>query len=292
MYNNIIEELIIQEIRAGDTAFEFKVIAENSALLSLLLQEAYLQREKKQTMSDEAFIELSEHLFENVDAFKDHKFMKGVEVDTGLERLLVTRKRFPKTLQEFADARYEKFKAAADEAKEKDDSEKAAEEIENLKSDLKSLDEVKKELEMTINAKSKGQRGEREVIQILQPIIDKVFEDADELNADNIPALQRNVDQVRGGGYDIVGIDFLALEVKCVETLALDKWFEQTKSQAGKDQHPVLLYKQKRKGWRVVMFGFIPCGNKKIRTNVNIEMSAFIVWFETMLKQSLGLITE
>ena len=247
---------------------------------------------------------LSEHLYLNVENLKDCPHFKGVEIDDQLERLIVVKKRFDKNIKEFALDRWKTFEDArklalkakdgmlsGKEAVDGGSPEQAAEEIENLESETTTLTQVKEEFENMINRKNKGGAGERHVIKLLQPVIDNIFLLADELDQNDIPILNRNLDQVRDGGNDIIGVDFLAIEVKNQATINLSKWFDQTKEQASKNQEPVLIYKVKGK-WRVMMFGLIPCGKKSIRTNVDIDMSAFIVWFEMMLKQMLGIAVD
>ena len=99
-----------------------------------------------------------------------------------------------------------------------------------------------------INSKDKGGRGEREIIALLQPIVDRVYRVAGKLP----PKLQRNSMQANGlGGCDVVGLDWLALEVKRCETLLLDQWWQQTISQAKQGAMPVLCYRQSKQPWRV-----------------------------------------
>jgi hypothetical protein len=96
-------------------------------------------------------------------------------------------------------------------------------------------------------ARCKGARGEREIIDILQPIVDAAYEVAG-LEA---PRLKRtSSSQADGGGCDVHGIDWLALEVKRCETLQLEAWWRQCVSQAASGQLPALLYRQNGHKWR------------------------------------------
>lgn len=98
---------------------------------------------------------------------------------------------------------------------------------------------------------NKGRRGEREIISLLQPILDCVWSG---VNLDP-PKLERRT--LGLAGEDIQGLEWLSLEVKHRETLALDKWWEQTVKQSVKrnGQHtiPVLIYKRNFVPWRVRM---------------------------------------
>ena len=104
---------------------------------------------------------------------------------------------------------------------------------------------------MTINSRSKGGRGEREVIALLQPIVDDVYRQAGK----QAPQLQRNSMQANGlGGCDIVGLPWLAIEVKRCETLLLDQWWQQCCSQAQRGAMPVLVYRQSKQPWKVRLY--------------------------------------
>lgn len=133
-------------------------------------------------------------------------------------------------------------------------------------------------------ANSKGKRGEREVVKLLQPVVDKVFE----ARGIEPPVLYRNQNQSFQGGYDIDGIDWLALEVKRQETLNINKWWEQAKSQASKDQVPVLIFRQNgSRKWRVIMFGYLAVGKVRIKTRVEITQEAFFIYLETKMSEVL-----
>lgn len=138
-------------------------------------------------------------------------------------------------------------------------------------------------------AQSKGARGEREVVLLLQPIVDKVFSShgvAPEL----IPRLQRNTLQSHLGGCDLTGLDWLALEVKRCETLNLNSWISQCIGQSKPHQEPVLIYKQNHGKWKVQMFGLLPIpgGSQNIRAWVEVSVESFLVYFEYRLVQELN----
>jgi hypothetical protein len=141
------------------------------------------------------------------------------------------------------------------------------------------------------SSQQKGKRGERAVIELLQPILDRVYKTF----GLESPMLQRNTLQFDAGGFDICGLDWLACEVKNCETFQLDKWWEEAKTQAEtqkkrfhKECEPVLMYKRNNAKFRVRMKGYIPCGERKVRTVVDIGLDSFLVWFEERVKQELA----
>jgi hypothetical protein len=85
----------------------------------------------------------------------------------------------------------------------------------------------------------KGKGGEREFANLLSEALGIKFE--------------RNLEQTRGGGFDLKGIDKLAIEVKRQETINLTAWWKQALEQAEKGQYPVLAYRQSRKPWMVMI---------------------------------------
>lgn len=135
-------------------------------------------------------------------------------------------------------------------------------------------------------ARAKGQRGERDAIKTLQPIVDKVYLEMG-YAGENLPVLERNQMQSARGGHDIIGLDWLALEIKHQETLSINTWWSQAQRQAKGNQIPVLMYRQNRIKWRVVMNGYIPAGEKRIKCPVDITLEAFLLWLEYQLKAEL-----
>ncbi len=134
-------------------------------------------------------------------------------------------------------------------------------------------------------SKNKGANAEREVAAIMQPIMDKVYAEFDK----KAPKMERNLEQTRGGGYDLVGIPWLALEVKRQETLSIKAWWEQTLKQSGPLQMPVLIYRQNRKKWRVMLVGGLKIRTGRwLKSHVDISIEDFLKYFEHLLRQELG----
>jgi len=103
-----------------------------------------------------------------------------------------------------------------------------------------------------INSRSKGQRGEREIVKVLQSALDDVF-------GAGAYFVERNQNQSNAGGCDIVGVPLIAPEVKFCERFAIPQWWLQCKYQADAiNLSPVLFYRKSRVAWRVRFeFGFI-----------------------------------
>lgn len=94
-------------------------------------------------------------------------------------------------------------------------------------------------------SREKGKRGEREVARIIQDVVNEVF-------GENAPRIQRNTLQSDKGGFDLVGLEDFAIEVKRHEKLNVKAWWRQTVKQAGKDKLPVLFYRQNNTPWSVM----------------------------------------
>lgn len=99
---------------------------------------------------------------------------------------------------------------------------------------------------MGVNIRAKGQRGEREAIDVIEGWALPITE------ALGLPpvSLERNLQQSRAGGYDVIGLDWLALEVKRHENLQVSTWWKQTLRQAGDTQVPFLMYRPSRTPWK------------------------------------------
>jgi hypothetical protein len=132
-------------------------------------------------------------------------------------------------------------------------------------------------------SRNKGKRGEREVIAMLQPVVSEVYEGY----GMEAPKLQRNTLQSDGGGFDVVGLDWLALEVKYQETVKLDAWWAQTLAQAKPTQCPVLIYRQNKVKWKVCLFATLAAGPHQHTVAAVISVEEFRTWFRARLTQEL-----
>lgn len=135
-----------------------------------------------------------------------------------------------------------------------------------------------------IHVVNKGKEGEREVVRILNAELTRVCEQLNLPTAEReivMQLAQRNQNQsaVGGGDIDLLGISF---EVKRQETISVGKWWEQCcKSARRNGDIPVLIYRQNRKAWHVVMNGFLPVGvgTSPMGARVTITLDTFLSWF-------------
>ena len=135
-------------------------------------------------------------------------------------------------------------------------------------------------------SRDKGQRGEREVIELLRPVVSEAYAKAGLPE----PQLKRNLMQSREGGHDIVGLEWLALEVKRQETLNVNAWWKQAVQQAERagGMVPVLLYRQNTKLWKVQLHLMIPSGRTLVKCVGTVELNAFLVWLGVELGRRLA----
>lgn len=123
-------------------------------------------------------------------------------------------------------------------------------------------------------SRNKGAGGEREAREILLEALAPVYR----ANAHPLPDIQRNLMQSRAGGFDLVGLSWLALEVKRQETLALPAWWRQTVAQAKEGQVPFLMYRPNRTPWRCrawirTFHGApgAPCGTHRVVADMDLD---------------------
>lgn len=89
--------------------------------------------------------------------------------------------------------------------------------------------------------KAKGATAEREVIAKLAEL--------------GIEGLQRNLEQSRAADHGDIDqpVGGCSVEIKRQEKLALESWLKQTKSAAGSDLVPVVVFRRSREEWRVLI---------------------------------------
>jgi hypothetical protein len=150
---------------------------------------------------------------------------------------------------------------------------------------------------MTGKAKKvKGSGGELEVITILYNWVNEVrsHHGLPPLPKDDT-SIHRNYNQSAQGGSDISNQLGLCIEVKRHENLSINTWWSQVTTAAEKEGGiPILMFRQNRKKWRIVMntFCIIPrsLGPKGIEVRSEISLDDFEYWFkETYM---LTLLTE
>ena len=91
---------------------------------------------------------------------------------------------------------------------------------------------------MSINSKKKGAKGERELANILK---DYGYQ-------------CRRGRQYNGlEGEDVVGLDYIHIEVKRVQALNIDEAMEQAKRDSKDNQLPAVFHRKNNKKWKVTM---------------------------------------
>lgn len=127
-------------------------------------------------------------------------------------------------------------------------------------------------------AKAKGATAERELAAVLAGW---AWEAGFKLS------LERNLEQTRGGGFDLNGGPRLAIECKRVETLAIPAWWAQAVRQAGDDLIPFLAYRQNKKQWafriRVEIYHAGPDGSALIKYDADMTYAEAKKWFMSHL---------
>ena len=141
-----------------------------------------------------------------------------------------------------------------------------------------------------INARAKGQTGEREVADMLNGAVFRatgVYGD-----------FKRNLQQTQDGGFDLFSevFPFFAFEVKRVEALTpglLEKFWEQATRQAttattmtsrGTSAYlPVLIYRRNRNPWRVRTYGSLVWCTKSLV--IDVSQADFLHWFEEQIRK-------
>lgn len=98
-----------------------------------------------------------------------------------------------------------------------------------------------------INSRAKGKSAERELIGELKKLL------PEGMTRD----LERNLEQTRGGGHDILGLKGWAPEVKRYATVLpadMESFWVQATTQARNDRsRPALFFREDRREWRVVL---------------------------------------
>lgn len=132
-----------------------------------------------------------------------------------------------------------------------------------------------------VNARSKGQRGERDFLDLLQGVIDEVF-------GPNVHSVKRNLQQYCEGGKDIISTfeNKFSIEVKRCEVLNLSIWWQQTLIQTRPGQIPILAFKQNRKKWQIMMPGTIgQKGDITLACVVIVELYYFLEWYKKAIME-------
>lgn len=139
---------------------------------------------------------------------------------------------------------------------------------------------------------NKGKLGEREVADALNGSIYLVYQELKLPTPRNL-WVQRNTQQSAIGGQDLTGTFGLCIEVKRQETLAIPEWWRQCVASANTlEQIPVLVFRQSKKTWRVIMEGAVQlpplAGDVPWRvTRVEIGWDDFLSYFREYVKRAI-----
>lgn len=136
---------------------------------------------------------------------------------------------------------------------------------------------------MALHAQNKGKEGEREVAKVLNSIIHQV------LHKHGVPIperdiVQRNQNQSAVGGSDLSNTFGVCIEIKRQEQLSINTWWKQvTEAARHNNETPVLVFRQNRKDWRVVMMGKLPfvadAHSADLVARVEVDWATFQEWF-------------
>lgn len=91
----------------------------------------------------------------------------------------------------------------------------------------------------------------------------------------------RNLEQTRGGGYDLVGFEPFAFEIKRTERPDLRGFWLQAVTQCGEHDIPVVMYRKNRQPWRFLISAR-SIGNKN--GYILLEAREFVEWANNTLE--------
>ncbi len=131
-------------------------------------------------------------------------------------------------------------------------------------------------------SKNKGANGERELRDLLVAWAHPV---TTHLGVDSIDLQRTAASQSRTGGYDLAGLDWLAIEVKRVETKAVKQWWRQTLSQTGEGQLPFLAWRQNRQPWSFRTL--VKCYGGAYNLTADLDVEGAKLWFQSELYRRL-----
>lgn len=141
---------------------------------------------------------------------------------------------------------------------------------------------------MGINIRQKGAGAEREVVQLLEPIIRAEME-LQGYPLPSTPIVQRNQNQSAVGGGDLTGTFGLSIEVKRQEDLSINTWWQQCTASAQRNgDKPVLMFRQSGKKWRIVTDVWSPLpGHGLHGVRAELDCDTFLSWFRVWVKKHL-----
>lgn len=144
-----------------------------------------------------------------------------------------------------------------------------------------------------INIRQKGANGERELATELNGIVNTLLIKHG-IQVPEKPVIQRNQNQSAVGGADLSNCFGISIEVKRQEQLSVNKWWQQCTASAAKNlDFPVLIYRQNKQAWRVVMYVWSqlpPSEGNPVAMMVRGELnwSDFLQWFHNWVDRKLS----
>lgn len=143
-----------------------------------------------------------------------------------------------------------------------------------------------------INVRTKGADGERQVAKVLNEIVNRLLA-VYGIPVPERPVIQRNQNQTAVGGNDLSNTFGLGIEIKRQEQLSINTWWKQcTDAALRNNEFPVLIYRQNKGAWRVVMHTWaqLPAGTGATAVQVRSEMSweTFQEWFRLWVDRKLS----
>lgn len=116
-----------------------------------------------------------------------------------------------------------------------------------------------------VNSRGKGAEGEREFCRWLKQTLKLSF----------LP--QRNLEQVRSGGSDVVDIHPFIFEVKRCQGLSLKEWWAQVCTDTPDNKISVVAFRQNRQPWRFLISARLIGLDKGF---MQLEEHVFIPWLK------------
>lgn len=124
-----------------------------------------------------------------------------------------------------------------------------------------------------VNGRSKGANGEREAAIWIQKHFDLEIKP------------ERNLEQVRKGGHDLLGFPPFAFEIKRCEVLSKRDWWLQAVTSATSTYFvPVVMFRQNKGKWNFL----ISAKNIGLKTGyIQLEEREFIMWAKNFMNMEI-----
>lgn len=143
-----------------------------------------------------------------------------------------------------------------------------------------------------INIRQKGANGERQLATQLNDIVNALLLKHG-IPLPDKPIIQRNQNQTAVGGNDLSNVFGLGIEVKRQENLNIEAWWRQCVQSSERNRDfPVLVYRQNKSAWRVVMFVWVQlpagAGDSACQIRGEIKWESFLSWFRLWVDKKLS----